>query len=236
MASAHCEWLSPALLVAAAFASTADAQTTLPPDESKTLGQRVAEARFLDENGRTLEVRLLEGKPLLVSPIFAKCPHACPMITKSLKEAVAGVGAAGEDFNVLSITFDVSDTQEDLKAYREKMGLPQGWMLARAESEELLPFLESIDFRFISNADGSFTHPNLVVALTPELRVAKYLYGIAYEADDLRAALAVARGEDAVLNALAPYIFLVAVLGATISGLIVLITLKRSRAQAGGAA
>lgn len=221
--------LAHALLLAALLTPGAAAQTALPPDETQTLGRRVADAELIDETGGRVAVASLAGKPLVVSPIFTKCRHTCPMITANLKRAVAELGVPGEDFNVLSLTFDVSDTPEELRAYRERLRLPEAWRLVRAESEQLLPFLESLDFRFISTDDGGFVHPNLVVVLSPELTVAKYLYGVEYRAGDLAAALEIARGANPLLEALGPYIFLVGVLGVIATAFVILITLNRAR-------
>ncbi len=221
-------FVAAALLVVVAGAAS-DARAALPPDESRTLGRPVADAVFTDAQGRELAVRSLAGRPVVVSPIFTRCHHTCPTITASLKQAVAQIGVPGEDFEVLSLSFDVADTPEDLARFRRRMGLPEAWKLARAGSEVLLPFLDSLDFRFISDANGGFTHPNLVVVLSPELSVAKYLHGTAFAADDLRDALALARGEGAWLHALGPYLFVGGALGALAAALAVALRVGRPR-------
>jgi protein SCO1/2 len=219
------------LLLVALRAFGAAAQAALPPDESRTLGQPVADAVFVDAQGSALAVRSLAGRPVVVSPIFTRCQYTCPTITASLEQAVAQVGTPGEDFEVLSLSFDVADTPADLARYRARMDLPEAWKLARADAEALLPFLDSIDFRFISNPHGGFTHPNLVVVLSPELTVAKYLHGTAFEAEDLRAALALARGEGSVLHGIAPYLFVVGVLGALLAAFVLALLIGRIRSR-----
>lgn len=210
-------------------ASVAGAQTALPPDEERTLGHRVADAVFLDEHGDALELRSLAGRPVIVSPIFTRCRHVCPTITASLRQAVDSVGTPGETFEVVSLTFDVGDTDADLARFRSRLDLPPAWKVVRATPDELLPFLDSIDFRFISADDGSFVHPNLVVVLTPGLEVARYLYGVEYDAGALRNALASARGERPVLDTLGPYLLVVGVLGALGTTLVIGVLLTRSR-------
>jgi protein SCO1/2 len=223
-----------AVLAAVCSAPAAWAQTALPPNEPEMVGRRVADARFVDENGDALDVRAFEGKPLLVSPIFTRCHHVCPMITANLNAAIADVGVVGEDFNILSVTFDAKDTEEDLRRFKERSKLPEAWKFARGESEEVLPFLDSIDFRFISQKDGQFIHPNLVAFLTPDLTIAKYLYGTDYDEADVRGALDIALGRGRLLNALAPYIFLIGVLGVIGTLFVILATLRRSGAAREG--
>jgi protein SCO1/2 len=200
------------------------------------VGRPTADVRLVDENGEEFRVRSLEGKPLVVSPIFTRCHHVCPMITANLKAAIADVGVPGEDFNVLSVTFDAKDTEEDLAGFKERSKLPEAWKLARGESEQVLPFLDSIDFRFISQKDGQFIHPNLVVFLTPDLTIAKYLYGTDYSAADVRKALDIALGRGWLLNRIAPYVFLIGVLGMIGALFVILVTLRRARTAAKNAA
>jgi protein SCO1/2 len=154
------------------------------------------------------------------------------MITKSLAAALAPLGEPGADFEVLSLSFDVGDTPDDLADYRERMRLPPGWRLARAESEQLLPFLDSLDFRFISDTEGGFTHPNVVVVLSPELDVARYLYGTAFESDALADAIDAARRGGSGLRAFGPLLFSAAIAGAALAALVMGITLRRVRARA----
>jgi protein SCO1/2 len=221
-----------AALIATLAGAGAGAQTALPPDESRTLGEPVADAVFVAADGSPFAIRSLAGKPVVVSPIFTRCQHTCPTITSNLKRTVAQVGVAGEDFEVLSVSFDVADTPDDLARFHQRMHLPEAWKLVRADAEALLPFLDSLDFRFISDPNGGFTHPNLVVVLSPELIVTKYLYGKVFEAEDLRAALALARGEDTLLQAISPYLFVVGVLGALVAAFVVALLIGRARGKA----
>lgn len=232
MAKHRVRFLRTAVVALVAAAGVAGAQTALPPDESSTLGRRVADAVFLDEHGDPVQLQSLAGRPLIVSPIFTRCHHVCPTITASLKQAVAELGTPGDAFNVLSLSFDVSDGDDDLSRFRRKLALPATWKLVRATSDQLLPFLDSIDFHFISADDGTFVHPNLVVVLTPDLAVARYLYGVDYRAEDLSRALATARGDRPLLDALGPYLLVVGVLGALAAALAIGLTLSRSRARA----
>lgn len=225
-----------AFLIALFARDGVTAQTALPPDESRTLGQPVADAVFVDANGEALAIGSLAGKPVVVSPIFTRCHHTCPTITANLKRAVAEVGAPGADFEVLSVSFDVADTPEDLARYRQRMDLPEAWKLARADAEALLPFLDSLDFRFISDPSGGFTHPNLIAVLSPELVVTKYLYGKVFDPNDLRAALALARGEGSLLQALSPYLFVAGVLGSLAAAFAVALLLGRAKARTSPAA
>ena len=60
--------------------------------------------------------------------------------------------------------------------------------------EDTEALLESIGFQY-GQAGKEFTHPNMLVFLDPNLRVAKWIYGDQYSGRDIDAALRVAAGE-----------------------------------------
>jgi protein SCO1/2 len=210
----------------------AHAQTLLPPNESAVLGRPVADAVFVDDAGKEIGVSTLAGRPIVVSPIFTRCRHTCSTITKSLAHALAALGEPAVDFEVLSLSFDAGDTPDDLARYRQRMKLPPGWRLARADSEQLLPFLDSFDFRFISESDGGFTHPNLVVVLEPDLTISRFIYGTAYESEVLGDAIEAARRGGSGLRAFGPLLFTGAVAGALLAALAMGMILHRMRRRA----
>ena len=106
-----------ALSIAAFSWVPAWSQYVPPPDERVALGTTVPDARLVDERGDTLALYDLARTPLILSPVFTTCPHACPAITASLIEALDGLGGCGKTFNVLTLSFDPNDTPEALRAY-----------------------------------------------------------------------------------------------------------------------
>ena len=156
-------------------------------------GQRVADITIVDDAGRTRSMNEFRGQPVLVAPLYTRCPLACPLIASSLARAAASADALPSAYRVLLFSFDARDRPEDLRRFRERHHLPVGWTVATAKESDIRRFTDSIGFQFAKAGDG-FTHPNLVVALTPDLLTARYLPGTSYSAADLDAALSVARG------------------------------------------
>jgi protein SCO1/2 len=208
------------------------AQLDAPPDEDRTIGQTVVDAELVDEHGNSLRVSDLAGKPLIVSPIFLSCPHACPMITESLRAGLSNIGQPGEHYNILSVSFDPADTIEDLRSYRENLALPDGWILAVSPNKTLDAFLESLDFNYSPVPGGGFAHANIVAFLTPDQTVSQYLHGLSYEEIAIRRALMTASSGPSLVAKYRGVIFAVMAIAALALALVIIATGQRKSSAA----
>lgn len=156
-------------------------------------GVRIANVPLIDDSGRVRNVDAWRGQPVIIAPLYTRCPLACPLIASALRRAAAGAKALPSDYRVIVFSFDPRDTPADLRRFREKHQLPLNWTVATAKPDDIRRLTDSIGFRY-ATVKGGFTHPNVVVALTPDLRTARYLFGTNYPAADFDAAISVARG------------------------------------------
>lgn len=175
------------------------------PDEARTIGAAVPDVVLTDDQGREFHLASLRGKPLVLSPIFTTCPHACQMITSGLRESLLDIGPPGDSYEVITLTFDPADSLSVLRDYREARELPDGWILARADSAALDTLFDAVDFNY-APVSGGFLHANIVAVLTPDHRVSGYLYGLAYEEGEVRRALLSAVTPDSLVESFRPVI------------------------------
>lgn len=199
-----------AFLLAMLIAGAAGAQQ--PPDESKTLGTQMPDVELIADNDSTFKLSAMWGKPVIISPIFTTCPHTCTMITESLREALRQVGEPGAGYEVLTVSFDPADDSAAMRAYRERMQLPPKWRVATARPEELASLLRAVDFNVTPMEEGGFAHPNLVIVLRPDFRIASYVHGVMFEPADLRKALEDAADQASLVRRFRPVIVLVSLL------------------------
>jgi cytochrome oxidase Cu insertion factor (SCO1/SenC/PrrC family) len=211
--------------------AAAQGQVVLPPDENATVGSQVPSVWFLDENGDTLRLGELSSVPLIVSPVFTTCPHACPAISSSLVSALADVGGAGKTFNVLTLSFDPEDTAEDLQRYRDRIGMPPAWIVANGTPDQVDPFLEALDFRYAPLPGGGYAHPNVVAVLGPGLTIRSYLHGLMYTEEEVKAALRAASGRRPLIEAARPWLLVVAALALVAALLTIALTKRRAGAS-----
>jgi len=163
-------------------------------DVSPQRGRSVAPINWIDDSGRLRRLSKFSGFPVVLLPIYTRCPGACIANVDQLKTAIAGSLADPRQFRVLLFSFDDTDTPEKLSAYRTRENIPLGWFIGSASRQNIDALLESIGFQY-GRAGTEFTHPNVVLFLDSKLRIAKWIYGTDYSGDDVDRALKVAAGE-----------------------------------------
>lgn len=213
------------------IAASTSAQVAPPPDESKTIGQPVPDVILTDDRGKQFRLSAFAGQPLIVSPIFTRCPHVCTMITSSLRDAVEPVEGLGKSYNVLTISFDPADTIESMRAYREELELPDAWKLAIASPDQLDAILTALDFQYVALEDGGFAHANVIAVVDGGSRIAGYVHGMQYKEEDVRAALTAAWAGDSLVGKYRNTIILVAAIAALALVLTLVLTGQRKKPQ-----
>ncbi len=200
-----------ALLALAALAPPALAarpaslpESTIDPallqiDELKHLGTPLAgNLALIDQDGRPFALGELRGRPAILLLSYYGCDGTCSTFNRSLAHALEGVSRfrIGTDYQVLTVSFDKADTADTTRAFVAKAGIPaalrSGWRHAvLRDAETDIPRLTaSLGFNFFwSRADQTFLHPNVMVFLTPDGRVARYLYGHRLGPGDIEKAL-----------------------------------------------
>lgn len=215
-----------ALLLFFITAFSQEGSTGIPPNEGRTLGKELPDVLLVDSQGKEFNLHSLKGKPIILSPIYTNCTSACPIITDSLKKVIPSLGNPGQDFWVLSFTFDPTDEQKNIEAFQEKYGLDgDGWKVVRAKSrEDLFRLVDAIDFRFMSVPDTKdFVHPNLVVFISPDMKVKKYVYGVVFDSKEMRKALEYSLGKRDLLEDFKRFLFFAGLMGVSLSGLYLVI-------------
>ena len=162
-------------------------------DVSPQRGRSVTAINFTDETGRQRKLSEFAGFPVILLPIYTRCPAACIANVDQLKAALAGSSADPRQFRVLLFSFDASDTSGKLADYRAREKIPLGWFVGTSNQQDIDALLESIGFQY-GRAGKEFAHPNLLLFLDSKLRVAKWIYGTNYSGGDVDRALKVAGG------------------------------------------
>ncbi|MDP1691486.1 MAG: SCO family protein [Burkholderiaceae bacterium] len=156
---------------------------TLSIDEAKFIGTPLdGDLPLIGEDGRRFPLREMFGKPLLLLFSYYSCDGACPTVNRKLAEAINGAQRfrAGEDYRVLTVSFDRKDTAASLRKFVQLLGpgaAPNAWRFALfADADDTQRIAEKVGYKYFwSVRDRLFVHPNVMVVLTPEGRVARYL-------------------------------------------------------------
>lgn len=163
-------------------------------DVAPQAGKAVPPVSWTDESGSVHRLTEFAGYPVILLPIYTRCRTACVNNVGQLKEALSEASADPTQFRVLLFSFDPTDTPEVLTAYRSREKIPLAWSLGTGSRQDTEMLLESIGFQY-GQAGKEYTHPNVLVFLDTNLRVAKWIYGDEYSGRDIDAAFRVAAGE-----------------------------------------
>jgi protein SCO1/2 len=164
------------------------------------LGESVPlEAEFRDEEGRAVRLGDFFGrKPVVLNLVYFDCPMLCTVSLNGLASALEVVSfLPGREFELLTISFDPREGPElaahKKKAYLARLkrpGADAGWHFLTGDAAALDRIAKAVGFRYAwDDETRQFAHPAGLVVLTPEGRIARYLYGIEYAPKDLRLAL-----------------------------------------------
>ncbi len=155
---------------------------------------------FVDETG--LPVRLSDyfhGKPVLLTLNYYNCPNLCPDELNSLDSTLTGLKefSIGKDYDVVTVSIDPKDTPADAASKKSfyvfryaRPGADTGWHFLTGDQDQISALANAIGFRYAYDPQSEeYAHPLAIVALTPDGRISRYLYGMDYAVLDLRLAL-----------------------------------------------
>ena len=151
---------------------------------------------FRLEDGSESQLQDIVKLPTLIVPIYFSCPNVCHMLQSAVANVLPQVKLKpGEEYQVLSVSFDETDTPDVARQkksnYMAAMDhrFPEDqWHFITSDLETVDTFMDAIGFRY-KREGRDFIHPVVVVAITPEGKISRYIYGSNFLPFDLTLAL-----------------------------------------------
>jgi protein SCO1/2 len=197
------------LLVAMTPASTAaaapDGAAGRPPvlrdvGFDQRLGENVPLDLVLrDETGADVRLgRYFGERPVLLVPAYATCPMLCPLVLNGVMTALRALPFdVGREFGVVAFSFDPRETPAQVAAKKARLladyrrpNADAGFHFLTGDEATVRRLAAAVGFRYAFDAvQQQYAHASGIVVLTPEGRIARYLFGVEYPPRDLRLAL-----------------------------------------------
>jgi len=166
----------------------------------QNIGQQLPlDAEVVDESGTVAPIgRFFGARPVVLVFAYYTCPMLCSQVVNGLASAVDVLSLQpGRDFDVVVVSFDPRDTPATaaakkahyLERYTNARAAAASHFLT-ASSSSITRLTKAAGFRFAwDEQTQQFAHPTGVIVVTPDGRMARYLFGIEYGPRDLRLAI-----------------------------------------------
>ena len=183
--------------------------TALPgrPDElleaagfdQKLNAQVPAELEFRDETGSAVRLGdYLGSKPVILALAYYECPNLCGVLLNDLVDKLRSVPLnIGRQFEVVTVSIDPREQPAIAAAKKQgylerygRSGAAEGWHFLTGKQAQIVSLAQAVGFRYAYDpVQQQYAHPSGLLVLTPAGKIAGYLYGLQYEASDLRLSL-----------------------------------------------
>ena len=138
-----------------------------------------------------------KGRPVILNLVYYNCPMLCTLILNGQTEAMRQISwTPGSEYEVVTISIDpresFADARKKKAVYLASFDRPApGWHFLADKDGNALRLAQQVGDKYRYDArQQQYAHPAVIMVLTPEGRMARYLYGIRYGARDVRFALA----------------------------------------------
>src|SRR5260370_6502252 len=157
------------------------------------------DTEFRDEAGQTVRLGDYFGpRPVVMVFAYYDCPMLCTQVISGLTSALKTLSLEpGNDFEIVTVSFDPRDTPGTATTKKsafveryKRPGAAGAWHFLSGDQTSIDRLTKAAGFRYVWDAPTKqFAHPTGIVVLTPDGRLARYLFGIEYGPHDLRYAL-----------------------------------------------
>jgi len=137
-----------------------------------------------------------KGKPVILNLIYYSCPMLCNLILNGQTEVLKQIPwTPGDQFEIVTISFDPSESfdlaRKKKAVYLSDYGRPApGWHFLTDNEGNAKRLADLVGFKYrYDERQQQFAHAAAIMILTPEAKVARYLYGVRYKPMDVRFAL-----------------------------------------------
>lgn len=146
---------------------------------------------FTDENGNAVLLAdyFDDDRPVLLNLVYLNCPMLCTLVVNGTFDALSLADMGENQFNMITVSFVDGETPAMARAkmdnYIGRYGLPNGaaeWHILTGKDESILPLCQAIGFGFeYVEERNEYSHQAAAFVLTPDARVARYLYGVTFD-------------------------------------------------------
>jgi protein SCO1/2 len=143
------------------------------------LPQVLPDAHLIDQDGAPFTLGAYRGRAVLVDFIYTRCPTICGLLGNDFAHVMQSMQArrSGAPIDLVSISFDPTDNQQDLRLYGERYGAKApAWRIAvPADANARVALLRTFGVVVIPDGMGGYIHNDAVYLIDARGRLARIL-------------------------------------------------------------
>lgn len=137
-----------------------------------------------------------DGKPAVFTLNYYSCASLCSVQLNAVLNGLKDMDwIPGAEFNMLTLSIDPEETSslaaQKRGTYLEELGKEgSSWEFMVAKQSVITDIANQVGYRYTYDEQSKqFAHPAVIMILSPDGTISRYLYGVSYSARDLKFAL-----------------------------------------------
>ena len=167
-------------------------------DVEERLGETLdGDLLFTDHEGKSVKISDYFGdKPVLLTLNYYQCETLCSVQLNGLLSGLKELDwTAGDQFKIVTVSIDPTENAAvaygKRKAYLEELGRGEvEWHFLTGQEADIKRLAEAIGFKYAYDPVAQqYAHPAVITFLSPDGLIARYIYGIQFNARDIKFSL-----------------------------------------------
>lgn len=152
---------------------------------------------FQNESGQTVSLQsFFDDKPVILVPAYYECPMLCTQVLNGLLTGLRPLSlTAGVDFEIVTFSIDPEEGADLAAAKRQvySEGYDRdgnGWHFLTGDSQSIKTLTDVIGFKYAHDPEtDEYIHASGIMLVTPEGKLARYLFGVEFAPRDIKLGL-----------------------------------------------
>jgi protein SCO1 len=151
------------------------------------------DTKLVNENGDTVLLKDVLGKPAILNLVYYQCAGTCSPLMWGVSKFIDQVDLQpGKDYEVLTISFDPTENIDlgikKKAAYvstMKKQEAAKSWRFFVSDSANIAKLTRSVGFNY-TKVNDQYVHPTGLIALGSDGKIVRYLRGIDFLPFDIK--------------------------------------------------
>lgn len=155
-----------------------------------------SDIQFYTEQGDLVPLVSLIDKPTVLVLVYYTCPGICSPLLDGVADVISKMDIElGEDYQVITVSFNPEETPDLARDKKvnyvkqvKKEIKEEAWMWMTGDSANIYALTNTVGYHFIKQGED-YIHAAAIIAISPDSKVTRYLYGTYFLPFDLKMAI-----------------------------------------------